>query len=80
MSAGKHFDKRDVYNAMSAAGKAIMLTGGNNTHSGNISLRNPDDRESFFITTSGSTRLAQAAVATSSVWLVPIFSIAAGSR
>jgi len=54
MSTEKQFDKRSVYNAMSATGKAIMLTGGNNTHSGNISLRHPNDRESFFMTTSGS--------------------------
>ncbi|MDP6542614.1 MAG: class II aldolase/adducin family protein [Phycisphaerae bacterium] len=54
MSTEKQFDKRDVYDAMYATGKAIMFTGGNNTHSGNISLRHPDDRESFFMTTSGS--------------------------
>ncbi len=54
MSTEKPFDKRTAYNAMFTAGKAIMLTGGNNTHSGNISLRHPDDRESFFMTTSGS--------------------------
>jgi ribulose-5-phosphate 4-epimerase/fuculose-1-phosphate aldolase len=54
MSTDKQFDKRDVYDAMAATGKAIMLTGGNNTHSGNISVRHPDDRESFFMTTSGS--------------------------
>ena len=54
MSTEKQFDKRDVYDAMFAVGKAIMLTGGNNTHSGNISFRHPDDRESFFMTTSGS--------------------------
>jgi len=54
MSTEKQFDKRRVYNAMATAGRAIMLTGGNNTHSGNISVRHPDDRESFFITTSGS--------------------------
>jgi len=54
MSTEKKFDKRDVYNAMTDAGKAIMFTCGNNTHSGNISLRHPDDRESFFITASGS--------------------------
>ncbi|NQU43182.1 class II aldolase/adducin family protein [bacterium] len=54
MSTDKQFDKRSVYDAMATAGKAIMLTGGNNTHSGNISVRHPDDRESFFMTTSGS--------------------------
>jgi ribulose-5-phosphate 4-epimerase/fuculose-1-phosphate aldolase len=60
MSTDKKFDKRDVYNAMLATGKAIMLTGGNNTHSGNISLRHPEDRESFFMTTSGSQQGALA--------------------
>jgi len=54
MSTDTRFDARDAYNAMAAAGRAIMLTGGNNTHSGNISLRHPDDREAFFMTTSGS--------------------------
>jgi len=54
MSTEKQFDKRDAYEAMAAVGKAIMLTDGNNTHSGNISLRHPTDRESFFMTTSGS--------------------------
>jgi len=54
MSTEKQFDKRDAYNAMAAVGRAIMLTDGNNTHSGNISLRHPNDRESFFMTTSGS--------------------------
>jgi ribulose-5-phosphate 4-epimerase/fuculose-1-phosphate aldolase len=37
-----------------------MLTGGNNTHSGNISVRHPEDRESFFMTTSGSPQGALA--------------------
>ncbi|MDP6045243.1 MAG: hypothetical protein QGG25_06535 [Phycisphaerae bacterium] len=60
MSTEKQFDKRDVYNAMLATGKAIMLTGGNNTHSGNISVRHPEDRESFFMTTSGSQQGALA--------------------
>jgi ribulose-5-phosphate 4-epimerase/fuculose-1-phosphate aldolase len=54
MSTAKQFDKKDVFDAMYATGKAIMLTGGNNTHSGNLSVRHPDDRESFFMTTSGS--------------------------
>jgi ribulose-5-phosphate 4-epimerase/fuculose-1-phosphate aldolase len=39
---------------MFAIGKALMLSGGNNTHSGNISIRHPTDRGSFYITASGS--------------------------
>ena len=39
---------------MYATGRAMMLTGGNNTHSGNISIRDPVDREIFYITASGS--------------------------
>jgi len=45
---------KNAYEAMRVTGRALMLTGGNNTHSGNISLRNPEDRDEFFITTSGS--------------------------
>ena len=35
-------------------GRAIMLTRGNNTHSGNLALRDADDRDVFHITASGS--------------------------
>jgi ribulose-5-phosphate 4-epimerase/fuculose-1-phosphate aldolase len=54
MSTEKQFDKKDLHKAMFNTGRAIMLTGGNNTHSGNISVRHPDDRDAFFMTTSGS--------------------------
>lgn len=43
-----------VLPVMRDTGRAIMLTRGNNTHSGNLSLRDPDDRDAFFITASGS--------------------------
>ena len=43
-----------VYPLMRDTGRAIMLTRGNNTHSGNLALRDPDDRDAFFITASGS--------------------------
>lgn len=43
-----------VFPLMRDTGRAIMLTRGNNTHSGNLSLRDPDDRDAFFITASGS--------------------------
>ena len=39
---------------MRETGRAIMLTRGNNTHSGNLALRDPDDRDVFHITASGS--------------------------
>ena len=42
------------YPLMRDTGRAIMLTSGNNTHSGNLSLRDPLDRDVFCITASGS--------------------------
>ena len=42
------------YPLMRDTGRAIMLTRGNNTHSGNLALRDPDDRDAFCITASGS--------------------------
>jgi ribulose-5-phosphate 4-epimerase/fuculose-1-phosphate aldolase len=35
-------------------GRAIMLTLGNNTHSGNIGMRDPIDRDTFYLTSSGA--------------------------
>jgi ribulose-5-phosphate 4-epimerase/fuculose-1-phosphate aldolase len=46
--------KEGIFERMRATGLAIMLTRGNNTHSGNLSLRDPDDRDVFHITASGS--------------------------
>lgn len=43
-----------VFPLMRETGRAIMLTRGNNTHSGNLALRDPDDRDVFHITASGS--------------------------
>jgi L-fuculose-phosphate aldolase len=43
-----------IYARMRDTGRAIMLTRGNNTHSGNIALRDPVDRDVFHITASGS--------------------------
>jgi ribulose-5-phosphate 4-epimerase/fuculose-1-phosphate aldolase len=43
-----------VFPRMRDTGRAIMLTRGNNTHSGNLALRDPDDRDVFYITASGS--------------------------
>jgi L-fuculose-phosphate aldolase len=41
---------------MYSVGRAIMLTKGNNTHSGNLSMRDPKDRDIFYITASGSQK------------------------
>jgi len=49
-----HPDK--IYKLMRSIGRAIMLTKGNNTHSGNLSLRDPNDRDVFYITASGSQK------------------------
>ena len=43
-----------IFPRMRDTGRAIMLTRGNNTHSGNLALRDPNDRDVFHITASGS--------------------------
>ena len=43
-----------IFPLMRDTGRAIMLTLGNNTHSGNLALRDPLDRDVFHITASGS--------------------------
>jgi ribulose-5-phosphate 4-epimerase/fuculose-1-phosphate aldolase len=43
-----------VYARMRDTGRAIMFTRGNNTHSGNLGLRDAADRDVFHITASGS--------------------------
>ena len=45
---------QQAFPLMRDTGRAIMLTRGNNTHSGNLALRDPDDRDVFHITASGS--------------------------
>ena len=45
---------QQIYPLMRETGRAIMLTRGNNTHSGNLALRDPIDRDVFHITASGS--------------------------
>jgi len=45
---------KSLYQKMFDTGRAIMLVGGNNTHSGNLSLRDSEDRDVFYITASGS--------------------------
>ena len=43
-----------IFQRMRDTGRAIMLTRGNNTHSGNLALRDPIDRDVLHITASGS--------------------------
>jgi ribulose-5-phosphate 4-epimerase/fuculose-1-phosphate aldolase len=43
-----------IFPLMRDTGRAVMLTRGNNTHSGNLALRDPIDRDVFHITASGS--------------------------
>jgi L-fuculose-phosphate aldolase len=43
-----------IFTLMRETGRAIMLARGNNTHSGNLALRDPADRDLFHITASGS--------------------------
>ena len=43
-----------IFPLMRDTGRAIMLTRGNNTHSGNLALRDPADRDVFYVTASGS--------------------------
>ena len=43
-----------IFPLMRDTGRAIMLTRGNNTHSGNLALRDAANRDVFHITASGS--------------------------
>lgn len=43
-----------MYEDFHRAGEALMRVNGNNTHSGNLSVRDPDESDRFFITASGS--------------------------
>jgi len=43
-----------VYNKMYSIGRAICRVNGNNTHSGNLSMRDPEEDNLFYITSSGS--------------------------
>lgn len=45
---------REIYQKLSAVGAAISRINANNTHSGNLSMRDPDDPDCFYITASGS--------------------------
>ncbi len=43
-----------IFQLMRKTGRAIMLSYGNNTHSGNIGMRDPVERDIFYVTSSGS--------------------------
>ncbi len=45
---------QEVYRRLKRVGTAISRINGNNTHSGNLSMRDPDDSDIFYITSSGS--------------------------
>jgi L-fuculose-phosphate aldolase len=47
-------DITDIHKKMSSVGRAVMRVNGNNTHSGNLSMRDPYDPDVFYITASGS--------------------------
>ena len=45
---------KNVYDKMRVIGAAISRVNGNNTHSGNLSMRDPEDKDTFYITSSGA--------------------------
>jgi L-fuculose-phosphate aldolase len=47
-------DISEIHRKMSSIGAAVMRVNANNTHSGNISLRDPHESDLFYITASGS--------------------------
>lgn len=46
-------DIRDIYHRFYTIGAAISRINANNTHSGNLSLRDPDDADRFYVSASG---------------------------
>lgn len=44
----------EIYNKLKIIGRAAARVNGNNTHSGNLSVRDCDDRDIFYITATGS--------------------------
>ena len=44
----------EIYNKLKIIGRAVAKVNGNNTHSGNLSMRDPDDNDIFYITATGS--------------------------
>lgn len=47
-------DIRSIYEKLYLVGAALARINANNTHSGNLSMRDPDDQDLFYITASGS--------------------------
>ncbi len=47
-------DITEIHRKIHTLGAAVLRVDGNNTHSGNLSLRDPQDRDVFYITASGS--------------------------
>ena len=47
-------NKERIFERMRKIGAAISSVNGNNTHSGNLSMRDPFDPDLFYITASGS--------------------------
>jgi L-fuculose-phosphate aldolase len=45
---------KDIHQQLSTIGAAISRINANNTHSGNLSVRDPEDEDYFYITSSGS--------------------------
>lgn len=52
MSVSRHLD--DIHRCFHAVGAALMRVNANNTHSGNMSMRDPLDPDVFYVTASGS--------------------------
>ncbi|HSW49085.1 MAG TPA: class II aldolase/adducin family protein, partial [Bryobacteraceae bacterium] len=44
----------DIHRRFELVGRALMRVNANNTHSGNLSARDPLDPDRFFVTASGS--------------------------
>ena len=44
---------KELYERLRRVGKAIARINGNNTHSGNLSMRDPQHADIFYITSSG---------------------------
>ncbi len=47
-------NKHRIFERMQKIGTAISIVNANNTHSGNLSMRDPFDPDLFYITASGS--------------------------
>jgi len=44
----------EIYKKLKIIGRAVAIVNGNNTHSGNLSVRDPDNNDIFYITATGS--------------------------